>query len=624
MRETKFIGKQFKFPAVIGSDEKYYYISSGFEFKDALKSMQGARWMGRDPDNPMKVWKVNRCRRNDFRILLLEGHNPYEPYDANIQGVFETLKFTRPLYEHQKLMVAHGLVRKQCIFAAEMGTGKTLAAIETMERSGFQDWWFVGTKSSIASVRLEFWTWKSFVRPVFMTYDELKRTMEHWIPGKMPPHGVVFDECSKLKTPSSQRSQAAFHLSEAMRANYDRNTYILMMSGSPAPKSPVDWYFQCEVACPGFLLEGDVNKFKDRLAVTEYVGDITGGRFPKFIAWRDGTQPICNTCGKGKNHANHTDKDDPKAYHCIVPLADEVSKLYRRMNGLALVQFKKDCLQLPEKIYREIKVKPNLATIRAASILHQGSRNAIEALTLLRELSDGFQYIETVEKTEKCTTCSERGKIYNDDSSEEVVCPVCLGTGKLIERKRTIKLIECPKYDVLTDLLNEDFEEENRVVIYGAFTATIDRLCDHLTRLGWLVMRVDGRGWVPQGNFLPRDSVEFLKLFQSKDFDQKIAFIGHPGSAGMGLTLTASKAIIYFSNDFNGESRIQSEDRIHRAGMDVNRGATIIDILHLPSDDYVLKNLKRKRELQNLSMGLLLDEMRLAQEEASKIIREDD
>lgn len=611
--DTYFNGKTFRFPTTIGVTEKYWYVFCAFEFKDSVKLMQGARWQGRDEENPMKAWRINRCRRNQFQLERLMGVDPYAPYNTKVDPT--KLTFQRPVYEHQKMMTAFGLERKHCIFACEMGTGKTLAAIEVMERSGYEDWWFVGTKSSIASVKLDFYKWKSYMRPIFMTYEEMKKTLDNWIPGKMPPRGVVFDECSKLKTPSSQRSQAGMHLAESIRNNYGRDSYILLMSGSPAPKSPVDWYWQCEIACPGFLIEGDVNKFKDRLAVTELAGDITGGRFHKFIAWRDGNQSLCNQCGKTPTHALHHDETE-HGHHNFVPLADEVGKLYRRMNGLALVYHKKDCLDLPDKVYREIRIKPNLATMRAAQLIQAGSRNTLEVLTKMRELSDGFQYLDIKGEQEVCTRCKGEKVIHDAQSGEKIACDVCNGIGYLQGYKRDIKMIPSPKYDALSDLLNEEFEDENRIVIYAAFTGTIDRVCDHMDKLGWQVMRVDGRGWCPHGNFLPRDPVEFLKVFQDpKNHEPKIAFIGHPNSAGMGLTLTASKAIIYFSNDFSGEGRIQSEDRIHRAGMDTNRGATIIDFLHLPTDEYVLKNLKRKRELQALSMGLLLEEMKLAQQE---------
>ena len=71
----------------------------------------------------------------------------------------------------------------------------------------------------------------------------------------------------------------------------------------------------------------------------------------------------------------------------------------------------------------------------------------------------------------------------------------------------------------------------------------------------------------------------------------------------MAVTLTASCEEVFFSNDFNGESRSQAEDRGHRPGMDLNKGLLITDIYHLPSDAAIHTNLKEKRRLENMSMG---------------------
>jgi len=71
----------------------------------------------------------------------------------------------------------------------------------------------------------------------------------------------------------------------------------------------------------------------------------------------------------------------------------------------------------------------------------------------------------------------------------------------------------------------------------------------------------------------------------------------------MGLTLTASPTEFFFSNDFSGEARIQAVARFHRTGADENRGCTVIDAVCLPTDLLVLDNLRRKKELQALSMG---------------------
>jgi hypothetical protein len=73
----------------------------------------------------------------------------------------------------------------------------------------------------------------------------------------------------------------------------------------------------------------------------------------------------------------------------------------------------------------------------------------------------------------------------------------------------------------------------------------------------------------------------------------------------MALTLTASPTEVFYSNSFKGEARSQAEDRFHRTGMDVNRAARIIDIYCLSTDKLVHENLKKKKRLQDVSMGEL-------------------
>jgi SNF2 family DNA or RNA helicase len=90
-----------------------------------------------------------------------------------------------------------------------------------------------------------------------------------------------------------------------------------------------------------------------------------------------------------------------------------------------------------------------------------------------------------------------------------------------------------------------------------------------------------------------------------RDKYPKLCFVGHPKAGGMALTLTASPTEIFYSNDFSGEGRMQAEDRAHRPGMDVNKGLTIVDYIHLQTDLYVLENLQKKKDLQSLSLGEL-------------------
>ena len=60
---------------------------------------------------------------------------------------------------------------------------------------------------------------------------------------------------------------------------------------------------------------------------------------------------------------------------------------------------------------------------------------------------------------------------------------------------------------------------------------------------------------------------------------------------------------IIIDNSYESESRSQSEDRIHRISMDINKGATIVDLIHLPTDEAILERLKSNRRLELMTMG---------------------
>lgn len=162
-------------------------------------------------------------------------------------------------------------------------------------------------------------------------------------------------------------------------------------------------------------------------------------------------------------------------------------------------------------------------------------------------------------------------------------------------------MIPCPKDQVVKDLL-EECEESGRIVIFAGFTGSIDRVRELCLNQKWDVVQVDGRGWKIFGP----DKAHCRK---TKPLDHwssdapRVVFLAHPQSGGLGLTLTEANMAVYYSNDFNPESRSQSEDRIHRMGMDENRGATIVDIYHLPTDEHVRNVLKDNRRLELLTLG---------------------
>lgn len=592
-----------------------YRNSSAWEkLKEEIKGMEGARFH----KEPLPHWRAKNTLRNKWIIEYLKGNDPYARYRMSLMDVQPK---RGGLYDHQHIGLRHVMTRKQCILAAEMGTGKTLVIIEALEKIKPSCVWYIAPRFSIGQLRLLFRDWKSEVQPTFLSYEDMKKIVREWKTGDKAPQVLVFDESAFLKTPSSARSEYALHLANGTRLDHGDDAYIILASGAPAPKSPKDWWHQCEVACPGYLKESNIYDFEKRLALIQKETSFAGGSYPKIVTWWD-DENKCRVCGQLKDHSNHERSVQQKIKevssglaglldintpmtdmpHSFEPSTNEVANLAKRMSGLVLVQFKKDCLQLPDKVYRIVRLEVSPKIKRAASLITRTSSTTIEALTRLRELSDGFQYTqEPSGEFETCKRCYGTTKIFE---GVDMVCPSCKD-GKVEKMRRIANRVSCPKDNALLQLLDEC---EDRIVIFGGFTETIDRVVEVCKRAGWDVIRADGTtANMPHsmdctmqcGNKHP------LEIFQDKSSCDKVAFVAHPATAKTSLTLTASNMIVYYSNTFNADDRIQSEDRIHRIGMDMNKGAVIVDLVHLDSDMYVRENLRLKRVLQSITLGEL-------------------
>ena len=101
-----------------------------------------------------------------------------------------------------------------------------------------------------------------------------------------------------------------------------------------------------------------------------------------------------------------------------------------------------------------------------------------------------------------------------------------------------------------------------------------------------------------------KDSVEDRKLavanFQRNDRCRFL--VGNPSTGGYGLTLTAARNVIYFSNSYNLEVRKQSEDRAHRIGQK-NKVSYIDLIVPNSIEMMIISALKRKVKLSAQTLG---------------------
>lgn len=508
-------------------------------------------------------------------------------------------------------------------------THNTLSAQEVIERSNASDWYWIGPKTSIPNIKREFRKWNfpfDQFNVEFMTYEGLVRRMDEWKPGEFVPHGVIFDESSRLKTPTAQRTKAAQMLADLIREQHDKAGYVILMSGTPSPKTPLDWWSQVEITYPGYLKEGSIKALEQRLAFMVRQEFDSGVSFNKRTGWKDNEQK-CAVCGGWPDDDCHTEMAEE--YHRYKPSENEVAFMYERLQGLVIIKHKKDCLSLPEKRYRRIYCKPAASILRVAQAIVQSAPNTVTGLTLLRELSDGFQYREVQDGMTRCTHCTD-GKVAEwvdperpdqtyeavDMLDPEVVgrlvkretdCPLCGGSCEVPKYVRETRQVPCPK-DAALKLLLEENEEVGRIVIFAGFTGSVDRVQKLCQSQGWDVVRCDGRGFL---TFTHDDAQiteeEPLDYWGNLEAHPRVAFVAHPESGGMSLTLTEARMAVYWSNSWKPEYRIQSEDRIHRKGMDENLGCTIVDLIHLPSDERVLEVIRENRRLELMSMGTVMD-----------------
>jgi len=624
-------GRLIKVPAAIERrDGRIYFVKSPFSLKDEIKAMKGSKWHGfeEEGDGPYsgkKVWSVEDCQRNGFQLSLLCGDDVFEWFDRELVRH----EYQRPLMPHQKDLTDAGLTYHYQLWAAEMGTGKTLSAQELIERSGVNDWFWIGPKTSLPNIQREFRKWKFPAENFdiqYHTYEGLVRVIDEWPQGVPPPHGLICDESSRLKNATSQRSRAAQRLADMIREKWGlENGYVIEMSGTPSPKTPIDWWSQCEIAWPGFLREGSAKAMEARMAFMVDQKFETAA-FKKRIGWKD-DESKCDVCGETREQGPHEldGLTDPAEYHPFKPSKNEVAYLYERLKGLVIIKHKKDCLNLPDKRYRQIVCKPNASTLRVAKALMEASPNAITGMTLLRELSDGFQYRETKDGMTKCHHCTDgtveewfipgdEERVFSnidllDDElvsqleKRRVICPVCGGKQEVDKIIRVTREVPCPKDAALRMLLDE-CEETGRIVVFAGFTGSVDRIVKLVKKEGWSAVRCD------QGNFqvLPHDNEEAvteepLDYWANVEAHPRVAFIANPESGGMSLTLVESRMAVYWSNSWKPEFRIQSEDRIHRKGMDENLGCTIVDLIHLPSDRRVIDVIRANRKLELMTMG---------------------
>ena len=147
------------------------------------------------------------------------------------------------------------------------------------------------------------------------------------------------------------------------------------------------------------------------------------------------------------------------------------------------------------------------------------------------------------------------------------------------------------------DALEEIMEEHNgKAIIWSRFRYDIQAIVLTLQKK---YGKHSAAGYF--GDTGDEERNDIVRNFQDPNHPLKY-FVGNPSTAGYGLTLTEADLVVYYANDFNLETRIQSEDRAHRIGQ--KNPVTYVDLICEGTiDEKIVKSLRAKIDIGAKVLG---------------------
>ena len=245
---------------------------------------------------------------------------------------------------------------------------------------------------------------------------------------------------------------------------------------------------------------------------------------------------------------------------------------YRRMGELqAKIHdtssriLKEDCLDLPEKLYQKRYVP-----------LSADQKKVYDQMKTLA--------LAQIDNGELSTTTSVLTQIMR---LQQICCgflPPDDGEIKELENYRTKELLSILE------------EVHGKVIIWATWTHDIKKIKKVIAEEYGERSVETFYGETPQDK-----RQEIVNSFQNGANPLRF-FVGQPRTGGFGLTLTEAKTVIYYSNSYDLEIRLQSEDRAYRIGQENN--VTYIDLVSPDTvDEKIIDALQDKVDLATKVFG---------------------
>ena len=247
----------------------------------------------------------------------------------------------------------------------------------------------------------------------------------------------------------------------------------------------------------------------------------------------------------------------------VVHKFQNLGELSDKLQGFSYRVLKEDCLDLPPKnfIKRHITLTPD-----QKKVYDQMKKQAIA--TLNGKVSSTLTVLTQLMRLHQITC----GHFTADDGSEQQV--------------------ESNRMPELMSILEET---EGKAIIWANYQRDVLNIINSIIKKYGPGSVVDYYGLTAQEN-----RQENIKKFQN---NKECRFIvGTPQTGGYGITLTQANTVIYYSNGYDLEKRLQSEDRAHRIGQ--KKTVTYVDLICEETvDEKIVKALRDKINIASEVLG---------------------
>ncbi len=241
-----------------------------------------------------------------------------------------------------------------------------------------------------------------------------------------------------------------------------------------------------------------------------------------------------------------------------------LEELQESIKDFSIRKTKDQCLDLPAKVYTKRLVELTDEQKKAYATMKQKALMVLE-----NEVFTTVNVLTQIMRLQQIVA----GSLRNEDGETIVLKN---------NRVRTV-----------LDLLEET---SGKVVIFAMFQTDIQQLEKAIADKFGENSVASYYGKTPQD-----ERQRIIDKFQDSESELRY-FISNPQTGGRGITLTEASTMIFYSNSYDLELRVQAEDRIHRIGQE--KSCTYIDLVSENTvDEKILQNLLSKVKISNEILG---------------------